>query len=104
MRKAGPPNWDFPPFFGMLRLPHYNQPDAAYKILRTGDSLLTTFFHAREVVDLAAQAFKADHYYKTMGTWKQLVFMLYGVVSKAQSLNSLCKCLLFLEHKLINSI
>lgn len=57
-------------------------------------------FIPREVVDLAAQTFKADHYYKTMGTWKQLVFMLYGVVSKAQSLNSLCKCLLFLEHKL----
>ncbi|WP_297338008.1 IS4 family transposase [Algoriphagus sp.] len=57
-------------------------------------------FIPREVVDLATQTFKSDHYYKTMSTWKQLVFMLYGVVSKAQSLNSLCKCLLFLEHKL----
>jgi hypothetical protein len=26
--------------------------------------------------------------------------MLYGVISKTNSLNSLCKCLLFLEHKL----
>lgn len=57
-------------------------------------------FIPREVVDLAVETFKSDHYYKTMNTWKQLVFMLYGVVSKAQSLNSLCKCLLFLEHKL----
>ncbi|SMP33222.1 protein of unknown function [Algoriphagus winogradskyi] len=35
-----------------------------------------------------------------MDTWKQLVFMLYGVVSKAHSLNSLCKCLLFVGQKL----
>ena len=35
-----------------------------------------------------------------MSTWKQLVFMLYGVISKTNSLNSLCKCLLFLENKL----
>jgi hypothetical protein len=35
-----------------------------------------------------------------MSTWKHLVFMLYRVISKTNSLNSLCKCLLFLEHKL----
>lgn len=57
-------------------------------------------FIPRQVVDLASQTFKSDRYYKTMDTWKQLVFTLYGVVSKSQSLNSLCKCLLFLEHKL----
>ena len=44
--------------------------------------------------------FSSDKYYKTMSTYKQLVFMLYGVVSKSCSLTSLCKCLLFLEGRL----
>lgn len=57
-------------------------------------------FIPRELVDQAAETFKSDRYYKTMSTWKQLVFMFYGVVSKSNSLNSLCKCLLFLENKL----
>jgi len=35
-----------------------------------------------------------------MTTYKQLVFMFYGIVVKAQSLNSLCKSLLFLDGKL----
>ena len=35
-----------------------------------------------------------------MSTYKQFVFMLYGIISKSGSLNSLCKCLLFLEGKL----
>jgi len=52
-------------------------------------------FIPRELVDQAAETFKSDRYYKTMSTWKQLVFMFYGVVSKSNSLNSLCKCLLF---------
>lgn len=57
-------------------------------------------FVPREIVDRASETFQSDRYYKTMDTWKQLVFMIYGVVSKAQSLNSLCKCLLFLGQKL----
>jgi hypothetical protein len=35
-----------------------------------------------------------------MTTYKQLVFVFYGVVNKTKSLNSLCKSLLFLEGKL----
>ena len=35
-----------------------------------------------------------------MTTYNQLVFVLYGVVSKIKSLNNLCKCLGFLEDKL----
>lgn len=35
-----------------------------------------------------------------MSTYKQFVFMLFGVISKSSSLISLCKCLLFLEGKL----
>lgn len=57
-------------------------------------------FIPREIVDQASDTFQSDRYYKTMDTWKQLVFMLYGVVSKVHSLNSLCKCLLFLGQKL----
>lgn len=44
---------------------------------------------------------QSDRYYKTMTTFKQLTFILYGVVTKCYSLNTLCKNLLFLEDKLI---
>lgn len=57
-------------------------------------------FIPKEIVDKCVQECESDKYYKTLKTYKQLVFMLYGVVSKADSLTSLCKCLLFLENKL----
>jgi hypothetical protein len=57
-------------------------------------------FLPREIVDLCVFEHQSDRYYKTMTTWKQLVFMLYGVVTKCHSLNSLCKNLLFLEDRL----
>jgi len=57
-------------------------------------------FIPKELVKQAAEKFDADRYYKTMTTYNQMVFMLYGVVTKAQSLNSLCKSLLFLDGKL----
>ncbi|WP_339880586.1 DUF4372 domain-containing protein [uncultured Algoriphagus sp.] len=34
----------------------------------------------REIVDKASETVQSDRYYKTMDAWKQLVFMLYGVV------------------------
>ena len=55
----------------------------------------------REIVSHSVQKHNSDRYYKTMTTYKQLVFMLYGVVTKCHSLNTLCKNLLFLEDKLI---
>lgn len=58
-------------------------------------------FLPREIVNGCVDDHNSDHYYKTMTTWKQLVFMLYGVVTKCHSLNTLCKNLLFLEDKLI---
>src|SRR5690606_26790265 len=58
-------------------------------------------FLPRQIVDSCVSAHQSDRYYKTMTTWKQLVFMLYGVVTKCCSLNSLCKNLLFLEGRLI---
>ncbi len=57
-------------------------------------------FVPRELVQKSVSNFASDKYYKTMSTYKQFVFMLYGIISKSSSLNSLCKCLLFLEGKL----
>jgi hypothetical protein len=58
-------------------------------------------FVPREIIDHCVEEHQSDRYYKTMTTWKQLVFLLYGVVTKSYSLNSLCKNLLFLEDKLM---
>ena len=49
----------------------------------------------------AVTAHKSDRYYKTMSTKKQLVFILYGVITRCHSLQSLCKSLLLLENKLL---
>lgn len=57
-------------------------------------------FIPRDIIDSCVSDHESDRYYKTMTTWKQLVFMIYGVVTKCQSLNTLCKNLLFLEDKL----
>lgn len=54
----------------------------------------------REIIDACVAEHQSDRYYKTMTTFKQLVFMLYGVVTKTNSLNTLCKNLYFLEDKL----
>lgn len=57
-------------------------------------------FIPKELVQESVAQFSSDKYYKTMSTYKQLVFMLYGIISKSGSLTNLCKCLLFLEGKL----
>lgn len=57
-------------------------------------------FIPRHIVDNCVRNHVSDRYYKILTTFKQLVFMLYGVVTKCQSLNNLCKNLLFLEDKL----
>lgn len=57
-------------------------------------------FIDREIVQQSVDKFSSDRYYKTMSTYKHLVFMLYGIINKSESLTSLCKCLLFLEGKL----
>jgi len=43
---------------------------------------------------------RSDYYYKTLHTKKQLVFLLYGIITRCPSLSTLCKNLLFLENKL----
>lgn len=54
----------------------------------------------RELVVESVRAYQSDRYYKTMTTFKQLVFIFYGVVMRCKSLNNLCKNLLLLEDKL----
>ncbi len=57
-------------------------------------------FLPKEIINQAVSEKQSDRYYKTMTSYKQLVFMLYGIIGKASSLTSLCKNLLFLEGKL----
>jgi hypothetical protein len=38
-------------------------------------------FVPRELVKQAAEKFEADRFYKTMTTYNQLVFMLYGIIT-----------------------
>lgn len=57
-------------------------------------------FLPRHLVDESVSVHQSDHYYKTMTTYKQLVFLFYGVVMRCKSLNNLCKNLLLLEDKL----
>jgi hypothetical protein len=57
-------------------------------------------FIPKEIISESINQYESDKYYKTLTTYKQLVFMLYGVISQANTLTSLCKCLLFLEGKL----
>lgn len=48
----------------------------------------------------ALEESKSDYYYKTLTTNKQLVCLLYGVITKSNSFNQLCKNLQFLENRL----
>lgn len=57
-------------------------------------------FIPKELVDQSVSEHQSDRYYKTMTAYKQLVFLLYGIITKCHSLNNLCKNLLFLEDKL----
>jgi hypothetical protein len=61
---------------------------------------LFSFIPAPILAD-AVKAHRSDHYYKTMSTKKQLAFILYGVITRSHSLQSLCKSLLLLENKLL---
>ncbi len=54
----------------------------------------------KQLMQQAIDTHQSDRYYKTMTTYRQFVFMFYGVVSRINSLNSLCKSLLFLKNKL----
>lgn len=57
-------------------------------------------FIPKQIVEDCVDAHQSDRYYKTMTTYRQLVFLLYGVISKCHSLRNLCKGLLFLKDRL----
>ena len=101
-----------------FKIRHHGQ---KYISIRTTHSLPATFFFRRpkgllrrilpgspwdlwdipkHLVDESVLEQGSDRYYKTMTTYKQLVFLLYGVVMRCKSLNNLCKNLLLLEDKL----
>ncbi len=57
-------------------------------------------FIPSQIINTSVLDHQSDHYYKTMTTYRQLVFLLYGVITRCHSLRNLCKGLLFLEDKL----
>lgn len=57
-------------------------------------------FVPRTIVDQVVGSHQSDRYYKTMTSYKQFVFLFYGVVMRCKSLKNLCKNLLLLENKL----
>ena len=48
-------------------------------------------FIPRDLIDESVAQHQSDRYYKTMTTFKQLVFIFYKVVMRYKSLNNLCK-------------
>ncbi len=57
-------------------------------------------FVPTDLIEACVEDHQSDRYYKTMTTYRQMVFLLYGVISRCHSLRNLCKGLLFLEDKL----
>jgi hypothetical protein len=57
-------------------------------------------FIPSSIIEGCVEEHQSDYYYKVMTTYRQLVFLLYGVISRCHSLRNLCKALLFLEGKL----
>lgn len=53
-----------------------------------------------EILNTAVSETQADAYYKTLTTQKQLVCMMYGIITKCNSFNLLSKNLQFLHNKL----
>ncbi|MEM6806509.1 MAG: IS4 family transposase [Bacteroidota bacterium] len=57
-------------------------------------------FIPKELVNQSVTQYQSDKGYTEMLTYRQLVFIMYGVISRCHSLSNLCKSLLFLENKL----
>lgn len=57
-------------------------------------------FLNQEIFNRAVSETKSDAYYKTLTTQKHFYCILYGVLTKCNSLNVLCKNLQFLDKKL----
>lgn len=85
----------------MFELPHQNIMGKNIKL--SGQPILCQLFSfiPDQVIADSVASYKSDRYYKTMSTRKQLAFILYGVITRCHSLQSLCKSLLLLENKLL---
>lgn len=57
-------------------------------------------FIPSHLIDKVVARHGSDHYYKTMTTFRQLTYLLYGIISRSHSLSTLCKSLIFLGNKL----
>lgn len=57
-------------------------------------------FIPKDLLSKVVEAQQSDYYFKKMTKQKHLAFMLYGVISKSASLNSLCRSLQFLDKRL----
>lgn len=70
--------------------------------LKAGFPILVQIFRfiPQDLLCKAVEECKSDAYYKTLTTQKQLIAILYGVITKCHSFNGLCKNLQFLENKL----
>lgn len=68
----------------------------------SGQPVLCQFFSfiPNAIIEDAVAKCGSDRYYKTMTTKKQLACLLYGVITRINSLQSVCKSLRFLENKL----
>jgi hypothetical protein len=99
MQKGGFHLW-ISAFFMMFKLPSQNIMGKNNKL--SGQPIICQLFSfiPDQLIKESVDQFKSGLYYKTMLTKNQLAFMLYGVITRCHSLNSLCKNLLFLEGKL----
>ena len=74
----------------------------AKDIKLTGQPVISQLlsFIPKVLVEKVVEAHQSYHYYKTMTTYKRLIFLLYGVISRSHSLSNLCKSLMFLDKRL----
>lgn len=85
----------------MFEFPHLNIMSKNTKLSGVPVICQLFSFIPEEIIKEAVSNHKSDRYYKTMTTRKQLAFLLYGIITRVNSLQSLCKSLLFLEDKLM---
>ena len=54
----------------------------------------------KEKFDILVQKYNSDRYYKTFSSWSQLVTMLFGILSRCDSMNEVCDNLQAMQGKL----
>jgi len=54
----------------------------------------------KERFDILVQKYNSNRYYKTFSSWDQLVTMLFGILSRCDSMNEVCDSMQSLQGKL----